>query len=101
MKLPRMFDWIIVTILLTVLIYVLAPQQLPVSLYKLSLITTAAVVGYWIDRSLFPYARPDQLEVGTANGSASITAEGILIAVAMLRRAIIVGCAMLAVSLGV
>lgn len=92
LKLPRMYDWIIVTILLTVLIYVLAPQQLPVSAYKLSLITTAAVVGYWIDRSLFPYARPDDKQ---------LIGSTILQGAAMLRRAIIVGCAMLAVSLGV
>lgn len=93
-KLPRMTDWIVITILLTILIYVLAPQQLPVSLYKLSLITTAAVVGYWIDRSLFPYARPDNQSLVDANAHQ-------LIAASMLRRAIIVGCAMLAVSLGV
>lgn len=91
-KLPRMTSWIIITILLTILIFILAPQQLPVSLYKLSLITTAAVVGYWIDRSLFPYARPDNLSMQPHN---------ILVAASMLRRAIIVGCAMLAVSLGV
>lgn len=90
-KLPRMTDWIVITILLTVAIYLLAPQQLPVSLYKLSLITTAAVVGYWIDRSLFPYARPDNPRLDPYDR---------LIAAAMLRRAIIVGCAMLAVSLG-
>lgn len=92
MKLPRMFDWVAVTILLTILIYLLAPQQLPVTLYKLSLITTSAVLGYWIDRSLFPYARPD---------NPSIQPYDMIIAAAMLRRAIIVGCAMLAVSLGV
>lgn len=91
-RLPRMADWIIVTILLTILIYLLAPQQLPVTIYKLSLITTAAVLGYWIDRSLFPYARPDNL---------SMQPYDILIAAAMLRRAIIVGCAILGVSLGV
>jgi hypothetical protein len=87
-----MYDWIIVTVLLTVLIYVLAPQQLLVSAYKLSLITTAAVIGYWIDRSLFPYARPDNPKLDPYD---------LLIAAAMLRRAIIVGCAMLGVSLGV
>jgi hypothetical protein len=91
-KLPRMTDWIIVTILLTIAIYIVSPQQLPVSLYKLSLITMAAAVGYWIDRSLFPYARPD---------NPSIQPYDMIIAAAMLRRAIIVGCAMLAVSLGV
>lgn len=92
LSLPRMFDWIVITILLTLLIWLLAPQQLLVSLYKLSLITTAAAAGYWIDRSLFPYARPDRLVSHPTD---------ILIGAAMLRRAIIVGCAMLAVSLGV
>jgi len=87
-----MFDWLLATLVLTTLIYILAPQQLPVSLYKLSLIAMAAVVGYWIDRSLFPYARPD---------NPSIQPYDMIVAAAMLRRAIIVGCAMLAVSLGV
>lgn len=92
MKFPRMFDWLLVTLVLIGLIAWLSPQQLTVSLYKLSLITMAAVVGYWIDRSLFPYARPDDLSLST-----SVIAQS----AAMLRRAIIVGCAMLAVSLGV
>lgn len=91
-RLPRMFDWMLITLILLGLIAVLSPQQLPVSLYKLSLITMAAVVGYWVDRALFPYARPDDL---------AIAPSAILQASAMLRRAIIVGCAMLAVSLGV
>lgn len=91
-KLPRMIDWLLVTLVLIALIAVLSPQQLPVSLYKLSLLTMAAVAGYWIDRSLFPYARPDDI---------SLAPSAILQASAMLRRAIIVGAAMLAVSLGV
>lgn len=91
-KMPRMTDWLLITLVLIGLIAWLAPQQLPVSLYKLSLITMAAVVGYWIDRSLFPYARPD---------NPSLDPYDLLIAAAMLRRAIIVGAAMLAVSLGV
>lgn len=84
-----MFDWLLVTFALIALVAVLSPQQLPVSLYKLSLITTAAVAGYWIDRSLFPYSRPDQIKMADVHSAS------------MLRRAIIVGAAMLAVSLGV
>jgi hypothetical protein len=114
-KLPRMSGWIVITILLTIAIYMLAPKQLDVSLYKLSLITTAAVVGYWIDRSLFPYARPDGYlsnEIGETwheqvkdihiNNADVPVVKGyeLVFAVAMLRRAIIIGCAMLGVSLG-
>lgn len=90
-KLPRMTDWALITIVLIVAIAVLKPELLGVSLYKLSLITMAAVIGYWIDRSLFPYARPDDL----------VLTEAVERSAAMLRRAIIVGCAMLAASLGV
>lgn len=57
-KLPRLTSWWIIALALSALVFVLAPQQLPVSLYKLNLIALAAVAGYWIDRSVFPYARP-------------------------------------------
>lgn len=56
-----MFDWLIAAVLLAILVYLIAPQQLPVSLYKLSLVALAAVAGYWIDRSTFPYARPHEM----------------------------------------
>ena len=91
-KMPRMTDWLLITLGLLALIYWLSPQQLPVSLYKLSLITMAAVIGYWIDRSLFPYVRP--------TAELLKTSESLMVS-AQLRRAIIVGAAMLAVSLGV
>lgn len=41
-RLPRMTEWLLISLLLLAAIYVVAPQQLGVSLYKLSLITTAA-----------------------------------------------------------
>lgn len=42
-------------------VFFIAPQQLPVTLVKLSLATIAAVTGFWLDRVLFPYAEPDDL----------------------------------------
>jgi Putative 2/3 transmembrane domain holin len=89
LRVPRLSGWLVITLVLLACVWVVAPHQLPVSLYKLSLVTLASVVGYWIDRSLFPYARPDK--VPGYNG---------LPGIAMLRRAIIVGCAMLAMGLG-
>lgn len=55
----RMSEWLLIAIILSFAVWWMAPQQLPVSLYKLSLVALAAVAGYWIDRSLFHYARPD------------------------------------------
>lgn len=114
-RLPRMWDWGVVALVLLVLVAFLAPHQLPVSLYKLSLVALAAVAGYWIDRSLFPYARPDlflgldlsdELEEDGPDGTwleTSGMADDVLLrtmGVCMLRRAIIVAAAMLAVGLG-
>lgn len=114
-KIPRMLDWTVFAIVLCALIFVLTPQQLPVSLYKLNLIAIAGVVGYWLDRSLFPYARPDAFQGTTdllKSGTDSDDSFGLcfdrdflppndlLFGVAMLRRAVIVSAAMIAVGLG-
>lgn len=112
---PRLSGWLLITLVLLACVWAIAPQQLPVSLYKLSLVTLAAVVGYWLDRSLFPYARPDvflSLDEPGFDAWAEPDPTSIelvatpdetllrLMGLAMLRRAIIVGCAMLAMGLG-
>ena len=119
---PRLWEWALITLALLVAVWALAPQQLPVSLYKLSLVTLAAVVGYWLDRSLFPYARPDALMDSGMLGEAEPglrlatpdsgylmadlpcdecpSPQSLVFGLAMLRRAVIVGCAMLAMGLG-
>lgn len=119
----RMTDWLLVALALALVVFLIAPQQLPVSIYKLSLVSMAAVAGYWIDRSLFPYARPDGqlarellearplIEVdGTAEecgsddvcamATAASNCDVYLLIAAMLRRAVIVAAAIMAVSLG-
>ena len=92
---PRLSGWLLITLVLLACVWAIAPHQLPVSLYKLSLVTLAAVAGYWIDRSLFPYARPDSYLMGMMRAD-----QLQLMGMAMLRRAIIVGAAMLAMGLG-
>lgn len=79
------------SLMLAMVVMTLAPQQLGVTIYKLSLVTAGGVAGYWLDRELFPYARPDIFEVGGRD---------LVFAAAQIRRAIIVGCLMLAVGLG-
>jgi len=114
---PRLTGWAIATLLLALLVWLIAPQQLPVSLYKLSLVTLAGVVGYWLDRSMFPYARPDRFLPATEIDdtfrvgddqvecaielSLDLDAKLVQLAgMAMLRRAVIVAATMLAVGLG-
>ena len=116
-RIPRMAGWLLTALLLILAIALISPQQLPVALYKLSLISLAAVVAYWLDRSLFPYARPDSYLkydwrcTGTsceldadhqvAQGYHQV-AQGYhqVFAAAMLRRAIIVGAVVVGVALG-
>ncbi len=88
----RMLSWLAISLALTAAIYLVAPHQLQVTLYKLSLITTAAWLGYWIDRSLFPYARPDKIYDDTFNANE--------MNLASLRRALIIAACVVAAALG-
>lgn len=114
-SLPRMTEWLVAAVLLSALALTFSPQQLPVSLYKLSLIAIAGVVGYWLDRSLFPYARPDafmprdledientvEVEDAPLQFKLELSLRNdMLSAASMIRRAIIVAAAMIAVGLG-
>lgn len=92
MKLPRMSGTAAWTLLLCLIVFAIAPQQLTVAAYKLLLLTLAGVAGYWIDREIFPYARPDIFMHSHNND--------IRLAAAMLRRSIIVAASMIAVGLG-
>ena len=113
---PRLSGWALITLLLAALVWAIAPQQLPVTLYKLSLVTLAGVIGYWLDRSMFPYARPDSFLPDTREADESLplepgeTACTLLVApdeeqlklaaACMLRRALIVAASMIAMGLG-
>jgi hypothetical protein len=88
-KWPRMSSWLAIAAALSTVIALVAPHQLGVTLYKLSLVSLAAVAGYWIDRALFPYARPDELALSEMETVA-----------AYIRRAIVVAACIVGVSLG-
>ena len=54
----RLLKWYLVAITLLAIITLISPQQLPVVAYKLALVLLSAVIGYHLDRALFPYASP-------------------------------------------
>ena len=133
-KLPRLTSWWLIALALTFAVFWFSPQQLPVSLFKLNLISLAALAGYWIDRKVFPYARPQvsalrdldtdyELELTEAESAQGFVktddgreipieciAEGLCGPIdptrvyfmlgCMLRRALIMSAAILAISLG-
>lgn len=92
LQLPRLFIWIILSLVLIAAIAFISPQQLPVVLYKVALVSLAVVLGYWLDRALFPYDRPHTY----AETGEDLMPRGI----AMLRRALIVLACVLGLTLG-
>jgi hypothetical protein len=108
----RMMDWLLIAVALSLLILFFYPQQLAVSLYKLNLIAIGGFGGYWLDRSLFPYARPDRFHPTDDSDEIDTGDEGLffdldcqlqndmLFAVAQIRRAVIVSAFMIAIGLG-
>jgi hypothetical protein len=109
-RLPRLTTWLLVALALIVVIALVSPAQLPVVAYKLALVSLAAVAAYWLDRGLFPYARPHSYLVrdwrcgrcvGTHRIDYPIDDHYFLVfALATIRRAIIVAAVVIAVALG-
>lgn len=88
---PRLSGWLAASVILFAIIGWSSFAQISVVIYKLSLVSLSAVLGYWLDRSLFPWARPDRF---------CSREEPQCCAAAMIRRAIIVAAVCLAVAMG-
>lgn len=110
LRAPRSSLFLLLSVVLLAALAVVSPVQLPVALYKLTLIALAAVVGYWLDRALFPYARPDGYLVrdwrhGTDEPVGDVdypVVQGYIrvYTAAMIRRALVVGAVVLGVAAG-
>lgn len=85
-----MWQWYIVTISLMVTIHFVAPQQLTVVVYKVALVTLAAVLTYMIDGSLFK----------RASDRVNCRQRDVFSAARMLSRALVFLGVVLGVSLG-
>lgn len=100
----RLWIWAAVTLALMVVVWLIAPQMVKVSLYKLSLITAAAWVGYRLDLAIGEPTRPHELlkeagEVRAANPERAWQLES-LACDRYKRRALTVAAVMIAAALG-
>lgn len=114
LKHGRLLSWVVSTLCLMAIIGALSPAQLPVVLYKLALVSVAAIIGYHLDRALFPYASPGsylkdkwqkrETKLPNRDGAKPEypVCDGYLnvFALVVLRRALIVGAVILGVTLG-
>lgn len=102
----RLGGWLLTAVALIVIIAQVSPQQIPIVVYKLALISLAAVLGYWLDRSLFPDSSPGTLMTEGMPRDCNYEHPGSLIdwyvvlAAALIRRAIIVAAVCLSVAMG-
>lgn len=108
---PRLLGCLVASVILVAAVALAAPQQIGVILYKACLLALAGYGGYWLDRTVFPYARPDSYLVDadwrTQTEPASDQAnhpvvpgyEGVFSS-AMLRRGVIMAGAILGLGLG-
>lgn len=110
LRAPRNMAWLLAALALLAVIAWANPAQLPVVLYKVGLVAQGIALGYWADRALFPYARPDSYlardwRLGTPlpEGDADypIVPQYVrAFCTAQLRRALIVGAVVLGLTLG-
>lgn len=111
----RLRNWIILAVILLVAIALVSPAQLGVTLYKLSLVSIAAILGYHLDRALFPYASPGSYLIDNwketlgkppiPNGRNEpefpiATGYELVFAAVLLRRALIVSAICIGVTMG-
>ncbi len=82
----RAWQLLLIALLALVIVIGMAPTKLGLILYGLGKLAAGAWLGYWIDRLLYPYARPHTLD-GIAQGAAC------------KRRAIIVAACVVAMAL--
>lgn len=100
METKKLFDklragpWLAFALILATIVGLLYPHQLGVLLWALTKLSFGAYLGYWIDRSVFFYARPNDIKTDLPHHS-------LLFSVCMLRRAGIMAAAIISLGLGV
>ena len=83
--------FVAVSLLLLTAVFLISPAQIPVIIFKASLVTLAAILGYWIDYLLFPHMRPGKID--------KTEQDPIIRASIAIRRAIIIFGTILGISM--
>ncbi|HEU6435848.1 MAG TPA: putative holin [Nitratidesulfovibrio sp.] len=109
----RMVWCALVAVVLWAVLWHVAPREAVTVLYKITMVLAAAVAAYWVDRWLFPYARPegylcqewrDRIGAGLWPDNIEdypvVATSRTLFAIACVRRIVLMAAAMLAVGMG-
>lgn len=109
----RMLLCLLISAVLWAVLWCIAQREAVTVLYKITMVLAATVAAYWIDRWLFPYARPEgylrqewrnRIDSGTWPDNIEdfpvVASSRILFVVACVRRSVLMAAAMLAVGMG-
>jgi len=80
----RMGEWLLCGLVLLGVIAWIAPAQISVVLYKGALVTCFAHLGYWIDRRLAPYGRPEDSSGDTQDYRTDTIRRAVIVAAVIL-----------------
>lgn len=96
------FLGIAVAIVMLGLVASVAPDQLGVTIAKVSLVTLGAIAGFYIDKAIFPYADPDDFkELADLEKDEEVRIAYMdSLDTSAIRRAIVVAAAIIGVCLG-
>lgn len=97
----RTSQWAVVGGIALVVVFILNPADIMVAIWKMGLVCVGPFFGYWADRTLFPYARPDQLITDFHSDSQWSEAEAIVFSCACLRRTLVMSSITIAIALAV
>ena len=84
----RMADFGIIALLLFAVIAMVAPQQLPVVLYKVALVMLFAHLGYWVHRRVFRKLGREDDAYETGEIPAVVMSRSIIVAAVILAGAL-------------
>jgi hypothetical protein len=84
----RMIDWFLINIVMVGAVYLVAPQQIPILIFKACQVSLSGWLGYWFDRSTAPMNRPGNPELEPGERAAASIRRGMIIAAAMIAGAL-------------
>jgi hypothetical protein len=89
----RASPWLVLALINCIVMAFKAPWQLGVLSWKLSGISLAAYLGYWFDRSFFPYARPHKEKEADQTSFYVASIRRALIVIGVVIAFMLAGCA--------
>ena len=88
----RAWPWLALALVTCAVVGVIAPWQLGVLVWGLTIVCLGAYLGYWVDRTIFPYGRPHEA-CSSQSASFAQMRRAIIMVATIIGLALLCGCA--------